>query len=239
MYYYKSEKFGGPLQLLLELIEQEKLEITEISLSQVADQFIEHIKKNERINPAELADFLVVAAKLLYLKSKVLLPSLFDETEEDPAEELKKQLAVYKRYLEASRDVNKLFTSSRIAFARAKLPVSLSESFYPPPSLETGNLREVFLAVIRKIEPIIRLPKEGLKKVISIREKIEHIREIIMTKIRSGFRELTRAAKSKTEVLVTFLALLELVKQQTIIVEQSSRYGDIEILLNDANDYVK
>ena len=239
MYYYKSEKFEGPLQLLLELIEQEKLEITEISLSQVADQFIEHIKKNERINPAELADFLVVAAKLLYLKSKVLLPSLFDETEEDPAEELKKQLAVYKRYLEASRDVNKLFTSSRIAFARAKLPVSLSESFYPPPSLETGNLREVFLAVIRKIEPIIRLPKEGLKKVISIREKIEHIREIIMTKIRSGFRELTRAAKSKTEVLVTFLALLELVKQQTIIVEQSSRYGDIEILLNDANDYVK
>jgi segregation and condensation protein A len=229
MHKVEIKNFQGPLDLLLQLIEQEKLEITEVSLADVTDQFIQHVNVQENIDPHELADFLVVAAKLLYIKSKVLLPSLFADAEEGGETSLKNQLEVYKRYIAASKGLHYLYRNKHYSFARTKIPVKLEETFFPPPNVEVNKLAEIFQVVLKKIEPIVRLPKEGLKKVISIREKIEHIRELIMTRVKSGFKELTSNAKNKTEVLVTFLALLELVKQKTINVEQGDRFGDIQI----------
>lgn len=103
----KTEKFQGPLNLLLKLIEKEKLDITEVNLAKIANQYIEYIKKLTKIDPDDLADFLVVAAKLLLLKSKALLPYLCFE-DEDETDELEKQLKMYKEFLQATEQIENI-----------------------------------------------------------------------------------------------------------------------------------
>ena len=102
---FKLEKFEGPLSLLLKLIEQEELDITQVSLANVADQYVNYIRQSDHINPDEVADFLVVAAKLLLIKSRALLPYLYPEEEED-IEELQQQLRMYQEFVKASKGIN-------------------------------------------------------------------------------------------------------------------------------------
>ena len=95
----KIDKFQGPLGLLLQLIEKEELDITEVSLAKISDQYIDSIKNTKNIDPGETADFLVIAAKLLFIKSKALLPYLYPEEENEEIEELESQLRMYKEFL--------------------------------------------------------------------------------------------------------------------------------------------
>src|SRR3989344_609317 len=104
---FKLEKFEGPLDLLLQLIEDQKLDITEVSLSKVADQFLEYLKNTTSLNPEEMADFLVVAAKLLVIKSKALLPDLNIADDADSST-LERQLKIYKEFLEASKVIRQI-----------------------------------------------------------------------------------------------------------------------------------
>lgn len=228
MYKIKLEKFEGPLDLLLRLIEEEELDITEVSLAQVTEQYIAYLNSVPDIRPDELADFLVVAAKLLYIKSKILLPQLEIEDEEEG--DLEKQLKIYRVFHLAAKSIQKMIGRKRFSYIREVRGARVIDPiFTPPKGLTTKTIKEIFIEVLKKIEPIVNLPQEVMEKTVSIQEKISQIQEAIQRGISLNFYALLKSAESKTEIIVTFLALLELVKQQVIVVAQQEAFSDIEI----------
>jgi segregation and condensation protein A len=224
---FKIEKFEGPLDLLLRLIEEEKLSISEISLSAVTDQFLESLKDVAEKDPDELADFLVVAARLLLLKSRELLPT--NEPLEEDGPSLEFQLKMYKIFWEASQKLAARIKQKRFLHFRDKLPAAIAPRFAPPPSATAERLHQVFLDVLAKITPVIKYPEERMKKVISIQEKIDHIRAQLAGKKNLSFKELLKDSADKTEVVVNFLAILELVRSRQITVDQEEEFGEITI----------
>lgn len=220
----KIEKFEGPLDLLLQLVEAEDLQINEISLVEVADQYLRKMRE-AAINPEELADFLVVAAKLLLIKSRTLLPDLASDLDEGPS--LADQLRMYKEFVEASQKIDALFRARHVMFAREKAP--MIPTFSPPKTLTAARLKDVFIDVIRAIAPVIELPKKALARAISIHDKIKEIRDTVLRGLETSFRRMVSAAKDKTEVIVSFLALLELVRTKVVDAEQRNLFEDITI----------
>ena len=225
-YKVKIEQFEGPLDLLLQLIEQEELDVTKLSLAKVADDYLTYVNTSPDIKPEELADFLVVAAKLILIKSKQLLPSL--EVEEEGID-LETQLKMYREFVQASQKINKMIKQKNWAYGREKLVLGATAGFFPPKELGKEILREAFFKIVKKLEPFIDFPKETLRKTISISEKIDHIKNIILDQAKARFSQVVGRAKSKTEVVVSFLALLELVKQRVVKVSQDELFEDITI----------
>ena len=221
------EKLEGPLDLLLQLIEQEELSISEVSLTKIADQYIEYLEHVAELDPEDLADFLVVAARLLLMKSRELLPGLAAPEDEGPSLEF--QLKMYKMFWEAAQRLDSRLKKGNFIFFRDKLPASIAPRFSPPPGLTAGRLRDSMLDVLQRITPIIKYPEERMKRTISIQDKIAHIKDIVGREVSVRFHELMKGAKSKTEVVVNFLALLELIKSRHVFVEQSEAFGDIVI----------
>lgn len=230
MYKVKLEKFEGPLDLLLQLIEGRELDITQVSLAEVANQYIDYLNQAKELNIEELADFLVVAAKLLYIKSKALLPTL-EIGEDEELYDLEKQLKIYKEYLEASKLIHKMILKKKFCFVRERLIRSEEIIFNPPKNLNTSKLKNIFEEILKELKPIFELPKKALEKTISIQEKIHYIRNVLLSCIENKlcFRNLLKNVKSKTEIIVSFLALLELVKQRTVVVTQDGVFNEITI----------
>ena len=228
MYQVKLEKFEGPLDLLLQLIEQADLDITEVSIAKVVEQFMIYLEQVEEKNPEELADFLVVAAKLLLIKSRALLPNL-SLGDEDDGLNLESQLKIYKKYYDASKIIEKILAEKKVLFTREKIPVDVEVIFNPPESLTTEKLQKIFLEILKEIEPIIRLPKKSMLSAISIKEKIENIRNRIFSALSLNFKDLVAESKDRTDVIITFLGVLELVKQRVVIVKQDSMFEEIII----------
>lgn len=230
MYKVKVQQFEGPLDLLLQLIEEQKLQITEVALAEITEQYIQtlHAASQEQIRTVELADFLVVAARLLLIKSRALLPFLVWEEEEE--EDLSKQLRIYREYHEASKVMQKMLAKKRISFSREKLLATVEVTFSPPPGLQPAQLAQTFRLIVDALTPIVNLPTDVVRKTISIQEKIAHIRERIAQGMSTKFSEILREAKDRAEVIVSFLALLELVKQQHVVVKQYGMFEDISIL---------
>lgn len=229
MYKVKVEQFEGPLDLLLKLIEDQKLEITEVSLSQVTEQYIKILNQStgSQVKTEELADFLVVASRLLLIKSRALLPFLQWDDEEE--EDLTTQLKIYKEYLDAMKGVVDMIGKKRLAFARQKMLVKQEVEFSPPTKLTKNDLAKTFMDIIKSLDPYINLPTDIIKKSINIQEKISHIRQRLYHEATTNFSEILKDAKDKTEIIVTFLALLELIKQRTIAVTQINSFDDIRI----------
>lgn len=228
MYSVKLDQFEGPLDLLLQLIEAADLDITEVSIAEVAEQFMQYLGNVEERNPEELADFLVVAAKLLLIKSRVLLPNL-DFSDEEDENGLEQQLMIYKEYYEASKKIAEIIARKDVLFLRDKIPLDLEIVFNPPKDISGQKLKSIFLEILKEIEPIIKLPQRQVARVMSIREKIEQIRNKILTMMHLNFKELLAGSKNKTDVIVTFLGVLELVKQRAVVVKQDKMFDDIII----------
>jgi len=170
----KLEKFEGPLGLLLQLIESEEMDITQISLAKIADQYVDYIKSLDQINPDEMADFLVVAAKLLLIKSRALLPYLYPEEEEE-IDELGQQLKMYKEFLEASKKVEAIIKQEKFMFTREfsrkavlaniNYMVGLEAGFFSPPKkLKANDLLTIFKDLLKRIKPIEEELEEMLSK---------------------------------------------------------------------------
>lgn len=227
MHEVKLEKFSGPLDLLLQLIEQEKLPIAEVSLSQVAEQYLHHLK-NTKVPPEELADFLLVAAKLLYLKSKILIPQLVDEDLEEGIG-LEQQLRMYKEFVEASKQIQKIIVQKQVAFSREKIPAVQEVAFRAPPKLTGEKMLLVIQEIIESLQPLIKVPTEVLRRTISIQEKISHLKKLILQKSRLVFKNWISRAEDRTEVVVSFLALLEMVKQRHVVANQTNLFTEIII----------
>ncbi len=225
----RLQQFEGPLDLLLQLIEEQKLEITQISLATVTEQFLLYMRQQTGLKPQDLADWLVVAAKLLVIKSKALLPALdLGGEEEEDATNLAWQLYQYKRYKEAAKYLSRLDNRRRQGWGRHAMLVD-KITFYPDPSLTTATLHQAMRYLAKSLEEILKLPKKILEEVVTISEKIEHLQKVIHEKVELRLKELLKEAQSKTEVIVTFLALLELVKQKILTVEQDAMFSDIII----------
>lgn len=231
MRHVKVHTFNGPLDLLLQLIEQEELDISQISLAKVTEQYITELQKLEELPADELADFLVVAAKLLVIKSRLMVPGQSDG--EDVAIDLERQLRMYQAFVEVTKKVSKLWTRHRSTWPRDGY-VSIDPIFNPPEHLAVADLRELYAGVLRELEPIVRLPQTVMVRTINIRQKIEHVKSILLDQPHTSFSSLLQHAKNRTEAIITFLAVLELVKQRTATVEQTEHFGDLNIhaLLN-------
>ncbi len=223
----KLQQFAGPLQLLLGLIEREELPITEVALSDVTEAYLKHLERAD-VPTEELADFLVVATKLLLIKSRVLLPNLEPEEGED-AGALTGQLRLYQAFVNASRMIEERFALGPRMFARPKAAIVPIREFLPPEDLTAQMLREAFQQVLRKLEPFFALRQASLERVISVQERMEEIRSSIFEKSRLTFQEMVSGSKRKVDVVVSFLALLELVKQRAVHVVQSKSFHDIVI----------
>jgi len=226
-YYFQLEQFEGPLDLLLSLIEDQKLEITKVSLARVAEQFIEYVNNSPELAPEEMADFLVVASKLLYLKSKALLPGL--DLAEEEGGDLEKQLKIYKEYREASVKIREMLKKKKFAFSRAKPIQVFTAKFLPPVGLSVTRMSDIFKKTLLKLEPIVNLPQAMIKKTISLRDKIRQLSDLILEKVTMNFKHLLGGSGDRTEIIVSFLAVLELVKQRTVDVRQTELFADISI----------
>ena len=224
----KVQQFEGPLDLLLQLIEQEKLNITEISLAAVTEQFLQYMRTSD-LKPQALADWLMVAAKLLVIKSRILVPSLdISAEEEQDTTSLTFQLYQYKCFKEAAKQLAAMESRNAQGWERH---TSFTEkiTFFPDPSITASALRDTMRFLAKYLEEIIKIPKKILTEVVTITEKIEHLQKLIQEKVELKLKDLLSSAKSKTEAIVTFLALLELVKQKILTVEQQALFADIMI----------
>ncbi len=222
---FKSEAFSGPLHLLLELIEAEELSITEVSLARVADDYLEYVNAQE-VPPEELADFLVVASRLLYIKSKAILPDVDFEEEEEG--NLAEQLKMYRKFVEASAKLYAVYQNKEVSFARSKpLKVAKTE-FAPPQKLEASAFSEAMRSVIKRLEPFLALKEASMRKVVSVQDRIRNIHDVLINRAHLSFSEISSGG-NKVDVVVNFLALLELMKQRVISVAQSDAFSDITI----------
>jgi len=226
--------FEGPLDLLLHLIEREELDITRVSLAQVTDQYLEYLSLLEEINAEILADFLVVAAKLLLIKSEMLLPRPpgvpGEEEEEDVGDELARQLIEYKKFKEAALELRQREEMGLRAYVRvAPLP-----KLDRPLELGDVSLADLVEAVQRALD--VRPPLPSVSGVvtpftITVAEKMAFIEEILERQRQVSFNRLLAQAASRLEIIVTLMAVLELIKLKGIEVQQECLFGEIVVLL--------
>lgn len=223
----KMEKFEGPLDLLLKLIKNEKLDITEISLVKIADQYMDYIKETDNLSAGGMADFLLVAARLIFLKSKILLPKISENEEEK--DELIEQLKIYKKYLDATKKIEIIISRGNFSFSRAKN--AEQEAFFNPPSkINKKKLSEIFKNFLNSSKQLeVEFEQGSLKKRISIQDKIAQILDLIKSKKRFVFNSIFFAKVNKDEKVVSFLAILEIIKQNNALVIQERMFADIVV----------
>lgn len=234
------EKFQGPLGILLRLIEQEELDITEIALAKIADEFLAYVETSDNIGPEEMADFLVMAARLLYIKSKALLPYLVSAEEEEEITELENQLRMYKEFVEASAKIAELVGAKKFLFSPVILnknfrrPKKEKPSFVAPAGLSLVLIHDRFVELLERLQSKEeKLDEKKLEPKISIDERIIYIREMLTKKLRFSFSKFLQNASSRTEVIVSFLAVLELAKQRELFFEQEELFSEIHVLFRD------
>ena len=229
-HYQSQEKiFEGPLDLLLDLIEKEELEVTDVSLAQVADQFLKYLEDSENVSPEYLADFLLVAGKLVLIKSKAILPTLeLEKEEEEDIEELKARLKEYQKFKEIAKELRKLESRKKMLFSRQSYS-GMKTIFCPPKKLSISNLQNIFENVLDKLPKVEVLAQETIKKVISIKDKIEYLKKSLLERIDLTFHGVIADRKDKVEIVVTFLAVLELVRNNLVFIEQEEMFGEIKI----------
>jgi len=234
MYEVKLEKFEGPMELLLELIEKEEMEITELSLAGVADEYLEYIRRSDNITLSSLADFLTVASKLILIKSRALLPTL-EITSEEEAEiqDLASQLEEYKKFKEASLKLGKMASFKRFSFSREGY-LGVKSVFYPPENINAYDFKKHFLAVLAEIPTIEILQEEIVSEVVTLEEKITALENSLRLRVESSFSELVSGAKNKIDVIISFLAVLEMVKQRIIEADQGNLFEEIQLKMKAA-----
>lgn len=234
-YKVKFEVFEGPLDLLLYLIKKEEIDIYEVNLTKLATQFIEYIELMRELDLDVAGEFLVMAATLMYIKSKELLPVdqqvETDEEEEtdDPRWELIRKLVEYKKFKDAASQLQSLESSAENTFAR--MPVKPDFEAAEPTSRQNATIFQLLNAVNSILKRYNE--REDLRDIFEDKWTVSEKIESIITRMRSvprlRFTELFEEATSRTEVVVTFLAMLELIRMKQIQASQGENFGEIEI----------
>ncbi len=225
---YSLPQFEGPLEVLLHLIEEEKMPLSDIALATVTEQFMNRLKDISEDRGGELADFLVVATKLLYLKSRLLLPYVYPEEPEGPT--LADQLKLYKEYVAASKDMARLWNRLLLGYGRVEPPVTL-EGFCMPTNGYSVQLERTFDQVLKRLRPLKVLPQVVVDRTVSLKEKIESIYHALQSVSAIKLSSMTASVQNRTEIIITFLAILELAKQQRVTLKQDMCFDDMEVTL--------
>ena len=231
----KMADFEGPLDLLLDLIEKKKLFINDVSLAKVTDDFIAHIKQFDNMPMGESAHFILVASTLLLIKSKSLLPDLnITEDEKADMNDLETRLKIYQRIKEASKRVNELFGDQMIFEQSQSRP--MQPVFVPNPEFTLEKAQQTLADLIKRLPKKENLPQVIVQKVISLEDMIGTLTTRITSHLRMSFKDFTKDHKeNRVNIIVSFLAMLELVKQGIMHVTQESTYGDINMETKDVS----
>ncbi|MEK7184783.1 MAG: segregation/condensation protein A [Patescibacteria group bacterium] len=221
--------FVGPLDLLLSLIEKRKLFINDISLAKVTDDFILYIQNRKQMPIEESAHFILIASTLLLIKSKSLLPILtLTEEEESDIHDLEIRLKIYKKIKEASVNINNLF-GVNIIFQQSKQR-TVQSVFSPDKNMNLLNISNTIKEIIRLLPKHEIIQKAIVRQVISLEEMIDSLTIRISRGLKIKFSEFSSEHKAeKVNVIVSFLAMLELVKQGMIHANQDKNFGDIDM----------
>ncbi len=234
-YHIRTEHFEGPLDLLLELIERRKLFIGDFALAKVADEYIEHVRRFDSFPVAEVANFLLVASTLVLIKSRAILPELaLTKNEEEDITELKRRLELYELFRERAQDVKTHF-GKEIIFPRSARS-EVHPVFAPDLVLTPAVMHESMMRVLQALPKKTVVPKATIKKVISIEEMMTRLSTRVSSALKMSFSHFARYERGRTvpkevrvEIIVSFLAMLELVKQGIVHVTQREDFGDIDI----------
>jgi segregation and condensation protein A len=234
-YQVKLEMYEGPLDLLLHLIEKEEVNIYDIPIARITDQYMEYMATWKEMNLEIASDFLVMAATLVLIKTRMLLPKLpqqsdtdADAAEEDPRAELVQRLLEYKKYKEAAARLSEMEAQRSLLFeclAEAVLPAEAQPAEYPT-GLSLEALCAAFRIVLAGISPeeIARIEREE----ITVRQKVREIRQMLgSTADGVPFRRLFAGRPTRYELVITFIALLELIRTRQAKAYQSATFADI------------
>lgn len=238
----KLQVFEGPLDLLLYLLDKNKVNIYDIPIVEITAQYMEYIAEMKRQDLDVLSEFLVMAATLIDIKSKMLLPRDPDDEEEetDPRAELVQQLLEYKMYKCMAYELkDRRVDAQRVMFKKPTIPEEVLE-YQEPLNVEElvsditlAKLNEIFKSIMRKqqdkIDPLRSKFGKIEKEEVSLEEKTEYLENYATTHKHFSFRSLLEAQSSKVEVIVTFLAILELMKTGKILISQEHIFDDIQI----------
>lgn len=231
-YRVSTDVYAGPLDLLLELIEKAELDITTLSLAQVTDQYLEHLKNMVNRDPAEISEFLVIAARLVQIKSSVLLPrpvltDLEEEKELDPGEALAQQLIQYKRFKEISVFLKEREDSGMHTY----LHIATPPNYEPKLDMSDVTLDLLIKAARSAFSVTKSLPELSQvmnKPLITIRQKINTFIRLLKKHQNINFDAVLQN-NTRLEIVVTFLAMLELIKRNFVEVNQVYPFGEIQI----------
>lgn len=238
----KLRVFEGPLDLLLYLLEKNKVNIYDIPIVEITDQYMDYIRQMQRQDLEVLSEFLVMAATLLDIKSRMLLPADPDheEEEEDPRAELVQQLLEYKMYKCMAYELkDRQIDAGRVLFKKPTIPKEVL-AYEPPVDIDElisgitlARLHEIFESIMKKqqdkIDPLRSKFGKIEKEEVSLEEKMEDLKQYATSHRHFSFRGLLNRQSSKVEVIVTFLAILELMKMGTIVISQEHIFDDIQI----------
>lgn len=227
----KTPVFEGPLDLLLHLIEAQDLDITAVSLVQVTDQYLAALRAADQIDLRALADFVAVGAKLLFLKSRALLPRTPEQLSQDAleteeiAQDLTAQLEEYRAFKQAASYLRELEEAGHRSFTRVAPPPAA----WLPSGLERVTLKKLLKAFTRALE---RLPPEPApqplqRPAFNVAQRRQDVLATLRRRGRVSFSRLIAGCKTRLEAIVTFLAVLDLLKSEDVSAEQSSAFGEI------------
>ena len=233
-YRFKLREFEGPLDLLVHLIKITKIDIRDIFISDITEQYLEMMKEIDDVDVDKASEFIDMSATLLEIKSKHLLPREPELTdEEDPEERLFRQIEEYKLFKEQSEklskieDVNKFFKEPDSSVGEFKYEL--------PEVLSVDLLVKAFSDLMQKmtIRAEVVQEKKIVKDKFTVAQKIAQIKDVLLTKKEFKFTDMFESSYSRSEVINTFLALLELLKRQYVTVKQNNLFEDIDIVRND------
>jgi len=229
-YVIQTEVYEGPLDLLLDLITKAELEITRLALAKVTDQYLLHLEQMQEKSAEEVSGFLIIAAKLIQIKSEALLPRppTREEGEEDPAESLARQLIIYKEIKNAARWLKRMEEKGQHTYIRLAPPPVIEEDL-DLQGISIEDLVEMLKSLYRfeedaaPITSVVTIPRLTIKN--KIRDLINNLRSVE----RLSFRSLLQNDGDKIEAIVLFLAILEMIKQNYAFAEQENLFSDINI----------
>ena len=237
-YKLKLEVFEGPLDLLLYLIKKDHINIYDIPITEVTKQYLEYLELMKLLNLDIVGDFLVMAATLIQIKSKMLLPQeevQAEQEEEDPRAELVDRLLEYKKFKEAAQDLRGRETYRKDIFTRTSDKL-LDEIGQDSGVYFEANLFDLISAFSKAIKDI---PKEAFYEIIkdefTVEQKIHDILHVLLLKPSINLTELFSKSKNKLEIIANFLAVLELIRLKEIKVLQKNVFGDVELIRNKDN----
>ena len=229
------EIFEGPLDLLLYLVKKEEVDIYEVNLTKIATQFIEYVELMKELDLDIAGEFLVMAATLMYIKSRELLPKNQqvevpdEEEEEDPRWELIRQLVEYKKFKDAAAQLHEREILQEQIYARIPgRPEFAVEPMNVRPEVSIFDLVNAVSSILKRFGQREQT-RDVFEEQWSVSEKIELVANLLRERSRMRFSELFESAASRTEVVVTFLALLELIRMKQLRIEQSEEFAEIEI----------